>query len=77
MYATLATLCFVETVDFNALVGGDRRFLIMGVEYILYITLGAYLLRSEQVRLRFQSDKWIHNKLLHSEKLLAALLIFR
>lgn len=57
MYATLATLCFVETVDFNAFGGGDRRFLIMGVEYILYIILAAYLLRSEQVRLRFQSDE--------------------
>lgn len=56
MYATLATLCFVETVDFNAFGGGDRRFLIMGVEYVLYIILGVYLLRSGQVRLRFQSD---------------------
>jgi len=57
MYATLATLCFVETVDFNAFGGGDRRFFIMGVEYVLYIILAAYLLRSEQVRLRFQSDE--------------------
>lgn len=57
MYATLATLCFVETVDFNAFGGGDRRFLIMGVEYILYIILGTYLLRSEEVRFRFQGDE--------------------
>jgi hypothetical protein len=57
MYATLATLCFVETVDFNAFGGGDRRFFIMGVEYVLYIILAAYLLRSEQVRLRFQSEE--------------------
>lgn len=54
MYATLATLCFVETVDFNAFGGGDRRFFVMGMEYVLYISLAAYLLRSEQVRLRFQ-----------------------
>jgi len=56
MYATLATLCFVETVDFNAFGGGDRRFIIMAVEFILYIILSTYLLRSKQVRIRFQSD---------------------
>ncbi|MCB1755801.1 MAG: hypothetical protein KDJ38_09775 [Gammaproteobacteria bacterium] len=57
MYATLATLCFVETVDFNAFGGGDRRFIIMAVEYILYIILSTYLLRSKQVRLRFQGHE--------------------
>ncbi len=54
MYATLATLCFVETVDFDAFGGGERRFFIMFVEYILYIALSTYLLRSTQVRQRFQ-----------------------
>ena len=57
MYATLATLCFVETVDFNAFGGGERRFFIMSVEYILYIILSTYLLRSTQVRQRFQSHE--------------------
>lgn len=56
LYATLATLCFVETVDFNAFGGGDKRFFIMAVEYMLYICLSMYLLRSTQVRLRFQRD---------------------
>jgi hypothetical protein len=56
LYATLATLCFVETVDFNAFGGGDRRFFIMAVEYMLYIILSTYLFRSTQIRLRFQSD---------------------
>lgn len=55
MYATLATICFVETVDFNAFGGGDRRFFIMALEYVLYIVLSTYLLRSEHVRMRFQA----------------------
>ena len=65
MYATLATLCFVETVDFNAFGGGERRFFIMSVEYFLYIILSTYLLRSTQVRLRFQSHEQLHNKQLN------------
>lgn len=43
MYATLATLCFVETVDFNAFGGGTKRFFIMTVEYVLYIALSLYI----------------------------------
>ncbi|MEE4661983.1 MAG: hypothetical protein V2J89_16055, partial [Halieaceae bacterium] len=50
LYATLAVLCFVETVDFNAFGGGARRFFIMGAEYTLYIVLAFYLLRSPQLR---------------------------
>ena len=56
MYATLATLCFVETVDFNAFGGGDKRFFIMTAEYILYICLSIYLLRSKNIKIRFQSE---------------------
>lgn len=57
LYATLATLCFVETVDFNAFGGGDRRFIIMAAEYILYVTLSTYLLRSNQVKMRFHVEE--------------------
>lgn len=53
MYATLATLCFVETVDFNAFGGGSDRYYAMSAEFILYLVLSAYLLRSAQVRERF------------------------
>ena len=54
MYATLATLCFIETVDFDAFGGGTKRFFIMGGEYVLYIVLSIYLLRSKQVKAYFQ-----------------------
>lgn len=57
MYATLATLCFVETVDFNAFGGGPKRFFIMAAEYVLYIVLSTYLLRSSQVKLRFENHE--------------------
>jgi hypothetical protein len=53
MYATLATLCFVETVDFNAFGGGPKRFFIMGAEYALYIALSLFLIRSKQAKERF------------------------
>ncbi|MEM7408142.1 MAG: hypothetical protein AAF458_22830 [Pseudomonadota bacterium] len=53
MYATLATLCFVETLDFNAFGGGNKRFFIMGAEYVLYIVLAMFLLRSSYVQRRF------------------------
>ncbi len=53
MYATLATLCFIETVDFNAFGGGTKRFFIMAAEYVVYIVLSAYLLRSEHIKKRF------------------------
>ncbi|MEM1405044.1 MAG: hypothetical protein AAGG55_17035 [Pseudomonadota bacterium] len=54
MYATLATLCFVETVDFDAFGGGPGRFLIMSAEYALYVALSVYLLRSRSVKDRFR-----------------------
>lgn len=53
LYATLATLCFVETVDFNAFGGGSARFAFMAAEFILYIVLSAFLLRSARVKQHF------------------------
>jgi hypothetical protein len=54
MYATLATLCFVETVDFGAFGGGPGRYFIMAAEYAVYVILSIYLLRSQRIRERFQ-----------------------
>jgi hypothetical protein len=53
MYAALATLCFVETLDFGAFGGGPERFYIMAGEYVVYIALGAYLMRSRRIGERF------------------------
>lgn len=53
MYATLATLCFIETVDFQAFGGGITRYYVMSAEYLLYLALSAYLLSSSQVQARF------------------------
>ena len=53
MYAILATLCFVETVDFHAFGGGTARFLPMLLEYSMYTVLSAYLLKSQVMRRRF------------------------
>ena len=53
MYAILATLCFIETVDFQAFGGGPTRFIPMTIEYIVYLALSAYLLRSSTMRDRF------------------------
>ena len=55
MYAVLATICFIETVDFNAFGGGQARFIPMGLEYVTYIGLSIYLLRSATIRHRFSS----------------------
>ena len=55
MYAVLATLCFVETVDFDAFGTGPTRFIPMLLEYVTYIGLSAYLLRSAAIRKRFGS----------------------
>ncbi|MEO1174619.1 MAG: hypothetical protein AAFX94_21595, partial [Myxococcota bacterium] len=46
MYSVLATLCFVETVDFGAFGGGTARFVPMTIEYVVYVLIGTYLLRS-------------------------------
>jgi hypothetical protein len=53
MYAALATLCFIETLDFGAFGGGPERFYIMAGEYLLYISLGVYLTRSRRIGERF------------------------
>lgn len=55
MYAVLATLCFIETVDFGAWGGGPTRFIWIGVEYVMYVAFSAYLLRSATMRQRFAS----------------------
>ncbi|MCG8374204.1 MAG: hypothetical protein MI700_11745 [Balneolales bacterium] len=55
MYATLATLCFIETVDFHAFGGGTKRFFIMSAEFALYLILSIYLLRSKRVNDHFGS----------------------
>lgn len=54
MYATLATLCFIETVDFNPFGGGTRRYFIMSAEFILYIILSVFLLKSNEVKKHFR-----------------------
>jgi hypothetical protein len=56
MYASLATMCFIQTVDFHAFGGGTMRFFIMSAEFVLYILLGMYLLRSKRVIAYFNSD---------------------
>ena len=56
MYAVLATLCFVETVDFRAFGDGPGRFVPMSVEYLVYIALAAYLLKSPTMHRRFSSS---------------------
>ncbi|MEM9457156.1 MAG: hypothetical protein AAGF11_23465 [Myxococcota bacterium] len=53
MYAVLATICFIETVDFHAFGGGPTRFIPMVIEYMTYLGLSAYLLRSSAMRRRF------------------------
>lgn len=53
MYATLATLCFVETVDFQAFGGGPYRFIAMATEFAGYIAFSIYLLRSKEIQQRF------------------------
>lgn len=53
MYAVLATLCFIETVDFGAFGGGPTRFIVMGVEYVAYIGISVFLFRSTTMRRRF------------------------
>ena len=56
MYAVLATLCFVETVDFHAFGVGPTRFIPMVIEYVTYVGFSTYLLRSSVMRDRFSSS---------------------
>ncbi|MEM9453816.1 MAG: hypothetical protein AAGF11_06525 [Myxococcota bacterium] len=53
MYAVLATICFIETVDFGAFGGGPTRFIPMTIEYVTYVVFSAYLLRSAAMHDRF------------------------
>lgn len=54
MYAVLATLCFVETIDFGAFGGGAAGVSIMLAEFALYIGLSTYLIRSPAIHQRFR-----------------------
>ena len=56
MYAVLATICFIETVDFGAFGGGPERFAVMLIEYAVYVGLSAYLLRSTTMRRHFSGE---------------------
>lgn len=53
MYAVLATICFVETIDFGAFGGGTTGVMIMICEFALYVGLSTYLLRSNGVHSHF------------------------
>ncbi|MEM6743301.1 MAG: hypothetical protein AAF676_06145 [Pseudomonadota bacterium] len=53
MYAVLAAICFVETIDFGAFGGGAMAVMIMLGEFVLYAALSTYLLRSDAMRRRF------------------------
>lgn len=53
MYASLATLCFVETVDFGAFGEAPLSLFIMASEYAVYVALSVYLLRSRRIAERF------------------------
>ena len=55
MYMVLATLCFIETIDFGAFGGGTTALLIMTLEFTLYLVLSVYLLRSPTIHHRFHS----------------------
>jgi len=54
MYVALATMCFIQTVDFHAFGGGATRFFIMSAEFVLYFLLTIYLLRSKRVLAYFR-----------------------
>ena len=56
MYAVLATLCFIETVDFEAFGGEPTRFIPMTIEYVAYVCFSAYLLGSSAMRRHFLTD---------------------
>lgn len=56
LFAVMATLCFVETVDFMAFGKGPTRFLVMSLEYVVYLGLSVYFLRSTTMQQRFSND---------------------
>lgn len=56
MYAVLATLCFIETIDFGAFGGGSAGVVIMLMEFVLYVGISTYLLRSAAIHHHFGHD---------------------
>ena len=56
MYAVLATICFVETMDFGAFGGGTTGVIVMLCEFALYIALSILLLRSGEAREHFRAS---------------------
>ncbi len=56
LFVVMATLCFVETVDFMAFGKGPTRFLVMSLEYGVYLGLSVYFLRSATMQQRFSTD---------------------
>lgn len=54
MYAVLASICFIETMDFGAFGGGAVGVTIMSLEFTLYFCLSLYLLNSPGIRAHFQ-----------------------
>ena len=55
MYAVLATICFIETIDFGAFGGGATGVMIMLIEFALYVALSIYLRRSAAVQHHFET----------------------
>lgn len=53
MYAVLASICFIETIDFGAFGGGRIGVTVMLGEFALYVGLSTFLLRSSHVDRRF------------------------
>lgn len=53
MFAVLAALCFVETIDFDAFGGGATGVSIMLVKFTVYTGLSTYLFQSTAIRHRF------------------------
>ncbi len=60
MYAVLATICFIETIDFGAFGGGTIGVFIMLLEFALYIVLSVCLFRSAAIGHHFRLDSHKH-----------------
>ncbi|MEM7318709.1 MAG: hypothetical protein AAF408_06765 [Pseudomonadota bacterium] len=53
MYAVLAVICFIETIDFGAFGGGAPGVMVMLMEFALYAVLSTYLVTSRALHHRF------------------------
>ncbi len=51
IYAVMATLCFVQTVD---LLTNAGRYAAMAAEYVAYVAISVYLVRAERMRRHFR-----------------------